>query len=171
MSVSTGASAPVWESMGPALAHLHPNVLPENKGVLFTLAEGPLSNARIGVISLEDGREQLLLEENAYAPSYSTTGHIIFAHGPHRELMAVPFDLDKLEVTGSPEPVFRSAISGQGTGGSTDYAFSSSGTLLYTTPHHDSIDDVLATMGGLDLTQIHVVPNWLDSVKRIGARL
>jgi hypothetical protein len=169
MSVQTGTTAPLWEFMGPSLAHLHPNVLPGNKGVLFTLAEGPLSHARIGVLSLKDGKEHLLLEENAYAPAYSPTGHIVFAHGPHRELMAVPLDLDRLEVIGSPQPAGPSAVSGQGTGGSTDYAFSSTGTLIYTTPHEDSIDDVLATMGGLDLTQIHVVPNWFGSIARRAA--
>jgi WD40-like Beta Propeller Repeat len=132
MSVSTGAISPLREFMGPAFAHLHPYVLPENKGVLFTLAEGPLSNARIGVVSLPDGKEHLLLDENAFAPSFLPTGHIVFAHGPHRELMAAQFDLNTLEIIGKPQPALNSEVSGLGTGGSTDYAFSSSGTLIYT---------------------------------------
>ena len=44
-----------------------------------------------------------MLVAGNYSPCYSPTGHIVF----HKEnsLWAVPFDADRLEVTGSPTPV------------------------------------------------------------------
>ena len=70
-------------------------VLPGNKAVLFTIANGPLTNARIGVMNIETGEVRQLFDENAYAPRYVPTGHIVFGRGPTRELMAMRFDLSK----------------------------------------------------------------------------
>jgi WD40-like Beta Propeller Repeat len=166
MTISTGDSIPLGESTEPSVAHLHPYVLPSKRGVLFTLAQGQLSNARIGVISLADGKERLLLNENAFAPTYLPTGHVVFAHGPRRELAAARFNLNTLEIIGAPRPLLQSALSGVGVGGTTDYAFSSSGTLIYT-ERDPTFDDALAAVAGLDLTSIHVVEGWFDVVKRI----
>ena len=108
---AAGKPLPLVESMGLVLPHVSPHVLPGNRAVLFTIASGPLTNARIGVLILETGEERQLFDENAFAPRYVPTGHIVFGRGPTRELMAVRFDLSKLEIVGSAQPVLkRSAL-------------------------------------------------------------
>ena len=81
--------------------------------------------------------------------------------------MAVRFDPEKLEVIGTPHPVLREQITGQGSGGSTDYAFSSNGTLIYTSPPDERIGEVFAEIQDVDLTQIHVRLNWFAGVARL----
>lgn len=165
--LSEGEPTPVAETMGPHLPHLSPSILPGNKAVLFTLANGPLVNARISVMDLATGKERELLDENAFAARYAPTGHIVFARGYDRELMAVKFDLEKLETIGTPQRVLEIPLSGRGTGGSTDYAFSNDGTLVYTQQRDESIDDVLAQIGSVDLTKIYIQQNWFADLKRL----
>jgi len=167
VSVSNGEQTPVAETMGPHLPHLSPSILPGNKAVLFTLANGPLVNARIAVMDLATGKERELLDENAFAARYAPTGHIVFARGIDRELMAVKFDLEKLETVGTPQRVLETPLSGRGTGGSTDYSFSNDGTLVYTQQRDESIDDVLAQIGSVDLTKIYIQQNWFEDLKRL----
>jgi hypothetical protein len=167
VSMSDDDPSPLVETEGPHLSHLSPSVLPGNKGVLFTFAKGPLVNARIGVLDLKTGIEHELLDENAFAARYTPTGHIVFAHGADRELMAAQFDLEKLEIVGTPKRVLEVPLAGRGTGGSTDYSFSNDGTLVYTQRRDESIDDVLAHIGSVDLTKIYVQPNWFEDLKRL----
>ena len=84
---------------------------------------------------LETGEVRQLFDENAYAPRYVPTGHIVFGHGPTRELMAVRFDLSQLEIVGRTAGPARSSLR-DGTGGATDYAVSETGALIYT-PHRN----------------------------------
>jgi hypothetical protein len=159
--------SPLVETVGPHLPHLSPSVLPGNKAILFTLANGPLVNARIGVLDLTTGKEHELLDENAFAARYTPTGHIVFARGVDRELRAVRFDLEKLETIGTPQRVLEVPLAGRGSGGSTDYSFSNDGTLVYTQQHEESIDDVLAQIGSVDLTKIYIQRNWFEDLTRL----
>jgi hypothetical protein len=165
MSGADGKTEPILKAKG--IPHLLPNIVPGNKAVLVTVNNGPLENARIALVMLDTGEERTLLETNGFSPRYSPTGHIVFASGFSRELKAVRFDAKKLEVIGSPESVLNVRLSGQGTGGSTDYAFSPTGTLIYTSPREDSVERVFANIAKVDLMQIHVRANWLDNVKRL----
>jgi dipeptidyl aminopeptidase/acylaminoacyl peptidase len=165
--MSGDGPSPLVETEGPQLPHLSPSVLPGNKAILFTRANGPLVNARIGVLDLTTGKEHELLDENAFAARYTPTGHIVFVHGDDRELMAVRFDLGKLETVGTPQRVLEAPLAGRGSGGSTDYSFSNDGTLVYTQRREESIDDVLAQIGSVDLTKIYIQPNWFEELKRL----
>jgi serine/threonine-protein kinase len=148
---------------GPQIAHLHPEILPGKKAVLFTLAIGSIDNARPWVADLETGHEHPLLEENAFAARYVPTGHIVFGRWRgDRELMAARFDLEKLRIVGAPEPVLSTTLSGRGSGGSTDYSISATGTLIYT----PSVEDVLAELVNAGPTQIHVKSNWFDELRQ-----
>jgi serine/threonine-protein kinase len=158
---------PLTESMDPNLPHVSPHVLPGNKAVLFTIANGPLTNARVWIYILETGEKRLLFDGNAYAPRYLRSGHIVYGHGPNRELMAVRFDLSKLEIVGPAQPVLSVPLSGTGTGGATDYAVSETGVLVYT-PHREAgLDDALAWFSGVNFTKIHVQLKWFDDLKRL----
>jgi len=156
---------PLTESAGSELLQVSPNVLPGNKAVLFTIVNGPLANARIGVLLLETGEVRQLFDENAFAPRYLPTGHIVFGRGPTRELMAVHFDLSKLETVGTAQPVLSVSLAGTGEGGATDYAVSETGVLVYT-PDHESGGDTLRTWFG-DPTKIRVRLNWFEELKRL----
>jgi hypothetical protein len=155
---------PLVESTGPVLPQVSPNVLPGNKAILFTTANGPLTNARIGVLNLQTGEERQLFDENAFAPRYLPSGHIVFARGMTRELMAVRFDLSKLEIVGSAQPVLNVPLSGTGISG-TDYAVSETGVLVYT-PYREAGGDTARAWFG-DPTKIHVRLKWFEQMNRL----
>jgi hypothetical protein len=92
----------------------------------------------------------------------------MFGRGPTRELMAVRFDLSKLEIAGSAQPVLNVPLSGTGPGGATDYAVSKTLVLVYT-PHRESGSDTLRAWFGP--TKIHVRLNWFEELNRLLPRI
>ncbi|HXE92069.1 MAG TPA: protein kinase [Terriglobales bacterium] len=111
------------------VSHRWPEFLPGGKEVVFAI-QGLSANwedARIAVLSLETGRWRTLLEGGSN-PHYSPTGHLVYARAGM--LMAVPFDVKRLEVTGSPVPVLEEVFMNR-TAGNAEAAFSPEGTLLY----------------------------------------
>jgi serine/threonine protein kinase len=103
---------------------LWPQILPGGEWVLFTSSHLP-ENAHIEVLSLESGERRSLIERGTQA-KYLPTGHIVYAWGG--DLLAVPFNLKRLEVTGSPFPVLE--------GVKTEFSeahfdISQNGTLVY----------------------------------------
>ena len=75
------------------------NLLPNDRGVFFSAESyGPQGNQEDQwLLDPKTGKAKRLLENAGYA-AYSTTGHIVFTRGD--TLMAAPFDLDKLAVSG-----------------------------------------------------------------------
>ncbi len=121
------------------VGHRLPHILPNNGAVLFTaLRYGYFFNdeerAQIFVQSLETGERKLLIEEGSDA-RYVPTGHVVFAR--EGRLLAVPFDLERLEVTGPEVPVLDAINHSIHTGfiyretGVAQISFSTSGTLAY----------------------------------------
>ena len=88
------------ESMGS------PRLLPDGESVLFsvTTATGATrwDQAQIVAQSLRTGERTLLVEGGSDA-RYIPTGHLVYALGS--VLFAVPFDVDRLEVSGGPVPL------------------------------------------------------------------
>ncbi len=82
--------------------HYFPQLLPGGKAVLFiVLAAGP---DRIEVLSLETGERKVLIEGGTDV-RYVPTGHLVYAQAETPgTLLAVPFDPERLEVTGAPAP-------------------------------------------------------------------
>jgi eukaryotic-like serine/threonine-protein kinase len=106
-----------------ALAVLHPQILPDGKSVLYTkLSSGVFGEAVVG--SLQSGKSKNLFPGNA--ARYLPTGHIVYEL--ENNLLAIPFDLKTLSVTGGPVPVIENVIR---MGGAPQYAVSGSGTLVY----------------------------------------
>jgi serine/threonine protein kinase len=113
------------------LSHRWPQVLPGNKGVLFTIqvmSQVSYDEARIALLSPRTGKWQTLLEGGSYA-RYVPSGHIVYAHSG--ALMAVPFDLARLQVTGPPAPVQEGVITTAATSGGAEYDVADSGLLVY----------------------------------------
>ncbi|MFQ5485897.1 MAG: hypothetical protein ACE5DO_11285, partial [Desulfobacterales bacterium] len=106
--------------------HQFPRMLPDGKTVLFTVRhEG---NSRLAVYRLEDDDYRVILEEEGYNAVYSPTGHILY--GRSGRLMAVPFDLKNLRISGIPALVLDNVQTFTTTGGMS-YAFSEEGTIIY----------------------------------------
>ena len=103
-----------------------PEGLPGQKAVLLTVSTA--DDFQIRVLSPESGEEKIVLEggrEARYVPS----GHLVYEVARTGDLMAVPFDLASLEVTGNPVPVLEGVR--QNDPGLVDYSVSQEGTLVY----------------------------------------
>ena len=105
-----------------------PDILPGGEDVLLTVWYGSLDSARIAVQSLETEEREILVD-GSY-PRYSPTGHIVFAR--EDSIWAVPFDVDRLEVSGEPTPLLE-GIYVDPAFGFAGFALSGDGSLAYMT--------------------------------------
>ncbi len=105
-----------------------PEALPGGNAVLYTVfASGGVRQARIAVRRI-DGSDPRILVEGGTNPHYVPSGHLVYASVPS-SLMAVPFDLGQLRVTGAAVPVQEGVIA-KGNG-AVDFAVAGDGTLVY----------------------------------------
>lgn len=109
-------------------AHLWPEILPGGKAVLFTIATGEnFDDALIAVQSLESGERRIVVKGGSNA-RYAPSGHLIYARGA--ALLAVPFDLSRLETTAAPTTVVE-GVRVDARSGAGQFTLSSSGSLAY----------------------------------------
>jgi serine/threonine-protein kinase len=108
--------------------HLWPEFLPDGRRVLFTITapSEAAESARIAVLDLENGRYKVVLHGGSHA-KYVATGHLVYVS--KERLHAIPFDVDRLETTGSAKPVVDSLLTTAG--GAADFDVASNGTLVY----------------------------------------
>ncbi len=109
------------------LGHFWPQVLPDGKSVLFTAFSTPIEKARIAVLSLETRQWRVLIEGGIFA-RYVPTGHLVYARA--KTMMAVPFDLASLKVTGPPVAVLED-IPAHSSNGNSQFSISENGVLAY----------------------------------------
>ncbi len=107
-------------------SYVNPDFLPDGKNLLFTI--GLSTGYQTALLSLETGERKVVLE-NARQARYLPTGHLIYVQGATGNLMAAPFDLAALEVTGDAVPVVQEVSHRSAT--FVDYAISDNGTLVY----------------------------------------
>ena len=130
-------AVPSWfttlDSASGEIDHTWPDVLPNGKGVLFSVTfkgrngvKDSLSYA-IAVADVPSGKHRVIVNDARYA-RYAASGHLLYISA-NRTLMVVPFDQNSMKVTGEPTAL----IEGMrvGTFGSADLAVSAAGTLLY----------------------------------------
>ncbi|MFL5483667.1 MAG: BTAD domain-containing putative transcriptional regulator [Gemmatimonadaceae bacterium] len=115
--------------------HTWPDVLPNGKGVLFTVTysgkkgvKGRFSYA-IAVAKIPSGKHRVIVQDATFA-RYASSGHLLYVTDD-KTLMAVPFDQNSMTLTG--EPVALTEGIRAGLGGSADLAISATGTLVYST--------------------------------------
>jgi eukaryotic-like serine/threonine-protein kinase len=108
------------------LSPSYPQILPGGRGLLLSTYLS--ARSAIELLSLETGTTKVLLEGGYYA-RYVPTGHIVYAKA--ESLYAVPFDLEKLEVTGNPVSILKGLSLEQFLGRIAQFAFSGNGTLVY----------------------------------------
>ncbi len=109
-------------------SHRWPQFLPDGKTVLFAagFTAGNWTNVEITAQPPGSGaRRDLIL---GTAPHYAPSGHLIYAQGG--SLMAVPFDPQRLAVTGTAVPVVE-GVQQSGVSGHAQYSLSDNGSLVY----------------------------------------
>jgi dipeptidyl aminopeptidase/acylaminoacyl peptidase len=107
-----------------------PEFMPGGKAVLFSAGSSNTNwiSAHIAVQSVGAGEGRTLIQ-GATHPRYVSPGHlVVYAQGGN--LMAVPFDPKRLELTGAAVPVMEGVLASPITGAA-QYCFSSTGSLVY----------------------------------------
>jgi serine/threonine-protein kinase len=108
------------------LDHHSPTLLPGDKAALFTVHAHD-GQFNVVVETLATAQRKLLIE-SAYDARYLASGHLVFAR--NQAILAVPFDLQRLELAGPPvtlvEPVAGRPLDGNG-----GYRLSTNGTLAF----------------------------------------
>ncbi len=118
-------------------SHRLPQLLPDGQTVLFTSTKTGFpswDDTRIVAQSLATGQQKVLIEGGADA-RYVKTGHLVYMR--RGTLMAVPFDVDRLEVTGDAVGLLADVMQAaniqpvQIDSGAGQFAVSESGALAY----------------------------------------
>jgi serine/threonine-protein kinase len=103
-----------------------PDLLPGGKGVLYSIRRELREESRIVLMTPHSASPRTIVDRGSHA-RYVPSGHIVYVVGS--TLMAVPFDLDRLEVRGGPVPLVDSI--GTSLRGNASFAVSPTGFLIY----------------------------------------
>jgi Tol biopolymer transport system component len=124
-----GASQPLTRLEKGEGSHRWPEYLPGGKALLFTSGASVANwnNANVAVQSVGTGERRNLVQGGTQ-PRYAASGHLVYAQGGN--LMAVPFDLQGLAVTGAAVPVVEGVLQFRSSGAA-QYSLSASGSLAY----------------------------------------
>jgi serine/threonine-protein kinase len=154
ISAAGGAGRLVTKLAPSESTHRWPQVLPGGRGFLFTASASVIGmeNAQIQAFSAKISQTKTVLQ-GGYFGRYLPTGHLVYVH--QGLLFGVAFNLDALEVRGTPVPLLDDLAANSVTGGG-QFDFSSGpsghGTLVYE--------------AGKDSTQTWQI-SWLDSLGKI----
>lgn len=127
-----GTPEPVTKLNPGEFTHRWPQVLPGGNAVVFTASTrtGSYDDANIDVISLKTGERKTVARGGffpRYLPISKSLGYLIYVH--QSTLFAVPFDLERLAVTGPAAPVLEEVSNNASAGG--DFAFAQNGAFVY----------------------------------------
>ncbi len=106
--------------------HWFPFMLPNGRGVLFTIANERPDSAQIAVLDLRTGQRKTLINGGSDA-KYVSSGHLVYVAAG--TLRAVRFNPTTLDVLSDPVPVVDHVMAAPG--GAGNYAVSQNGTLIY----------------------------------------
>ncbi len=129
VSSNGGTPTPVTTLADGEVAHGWPQVLPGAAALLYAGHTSRMNwdDATLVVQRLPAGERKIVQRGGSYG-RYLASGHIVYLHDA--KIFAVPFDLERLEVTGPPFL----ALDGVGSnpnGGSAQFAASETGTFVY----------------------------------------
>ena len=123
--------------------HYWPDVLPDGRGVLYTVLARDLGVAKIAVYDLQTNTSTDLLTGGSNAV-YLRTGHLVYVAGG--ALWAVPFDADRRIIKGEAVLVLKQLASTRS--GAGNFAVSTTGTLAYA--HTSGYDPFARTLSWID---------------------
>ena len=121
------------------------SALPDGRGLLLTVVGASLDQNRIAVVGPEGGEVREIL--TGTMARYAASGHVVYATADGT-LMAAPFDLKRLEVTGPSVPLL-TGVQGD-LGSQSQFALSETGSLVYLTGDitGDDVEFVWVTRSG-----------------------
>jgi serine/threonine-protein kinase len=117
-------------------------MLPGGDAIVYTLAMSDITSfddARLMVRSLRTGQQREILRGGSFA-AYSPTGDLLYTRAG--ALLAVPFDVKRQIVIGTPRPVLDGVVTYPITGAA-QYSLSENGTLLYVAGKSESPERAL----------------------------
>jgi eukaryotic-like serine/threonine-protein kinase len=127
VSDAGGASRPLTRFETGETLHMWPQALPGGKAVLFTVFSDTPTAIAVQPIGTGE-RRNLFQGQQGNMPSYALSGHLIYLLA--RSLIAVPFDLERLEVRGEAVPVVQGVLQLAGADAA-QYSLSATGSLAY----------------------------------------
>jgi Tol biopolymer transport system component len=129
VSEAGGAPQPLTRLEAGEVTHHWPDFLPGGKELLFATSGNAASwaNPEIAVQSVESGERRDLIQGGT-DPTYAPSGHLVYAQSGN--LMAMPFDSQRLTATSAAVPVVEGVLQSPTTGAA-QYSFSSMGSLVY----------------------------------------
>ncbi len=133
ISAAGGTPTPITELQGEEKTHRWPQILPGGKAILFTAQNSTVGfdDGKIEVMTLADHHRKTLQRRGTFGRYLGVSGGKGYLTYVNRgTLFAVPFDLEKLETSGSPVPVLQQ-VSYSPMFGSAKLSFSRTGTFLY----------------------------------------
>ena len=143
VSAEGGTPQPVTtlDSSKGETSHRYPHLLPGGEAVLFTAYGATYADVTIIGQWLETGEQRVLVEGGSQS-YYSPTGHLIYVQPEMAgTVMAVPFDPERLELTGSPAPVVEGVASVRGD--TAVWSVSRQGMLIYVPSGAERAEDRL----------------------------
>jgi len=109
------------------VSHRWPQVLPGGGAVMFTVWTGPARDEHEVHVQRLDTGERTSVIQGGDTGRYVPTGHVVYAR--EAELLAIPFDLGRLRVSGQAVRL-TDVVQGTGTEGP-DFAVSDTGVLVH----------------------------------------
>jgi len=129
VSDAGGTPEPLTRLEKGELTHRWPEFLPGGRTLLFAASPivGNWINTRVAVQSAGTGERRNLVQGGTQ-PRYAPSGHLVYAQGGN--LMAVPFDPQRLGVTGAAVPMVEGVLQSSYSGAA-QYSISTTGALVY----------------------------------------
>jgi eukaryotic-like serine/threonine-protein kinase len=104
VSAAGGTPEPLTTLSGKETLHTHPHVLPDGRHIVFTVVSPDRSE--IAIAPIEGGPHRRLGLEGS-VPMFAAPRHLLIARD--ESLLAAPFDVRRLETTGTPVQVLEDA--------------------------------------------------------------
>lgn len=115
------------------VSHRWPQALPGGKAIVFTVWVGPGWDEKSLQLQVLGTGERRVLAQGGSSGRYVASGHVVYNRNGAGNLMALPFDLERLTVAGGPAMALTEQVWEGGAEGA-QFAVSDAGTLAYV-PH------------------------------------
>ena len=139
-----GTREPVTTLQAGELSHRWPQFVPGGRAILFTIwNDTGFEGGRIAVERLDTHERKVLVQGGGYGRIViADARHAYLVYAQAEGLMAAPFDLDRLELTGAVTPLMEN-VSTNLSGGA-HFAFSATGLLAFLPGTLSEVDKVVA---------------------------
>jgi serine/threonine-protein kinase len=109
------------------ISHRWPHMLPGSAAAIFAIYNGTTEETELAAVSIETG-EITRLQLRGLNATYTATGHLVYGTADG-SLVAVPFDVDRLQATGAPVSLLEGVMVRNSI--TAEFATSRAGALAY----------------------------------------